>query len=191
MIKLPLITLPHQNLRKKSSKIHIIDKSVIDLVKKMEETTLDWEASREHELGVALAAAQINDLRRVVVIRNNFEDKSDKTFKVLINPKITKLEGKIEEDYEGCLSIKEIYGLVPRHTKVRIKAQDINGDEINIKVEGFLARVLQHEIDHTNGVVFIDHIKDKKDGFFQLDNDGKLNPLDHNKDIKGNKKLWS
>ncbi len=190
MTKLPLIVLPNKNLRKKSKKVHLIDTSVVKLVEKMEKTTLDWEASREHELGVALAAAQINDLRRVVVIRNNFEDKSDKTFKILINPKITKLEGKVEDDYEGCLSISDIYGLVPRHTKVRVKAQDLNGNEINLKAEGFLARVLQHEIDHTNGIVFIDHIKDSPDSFFRLETDGKLNPLEFDKEIKGNKQLW-
>ncbi len=69
----------------------------------------------------------------------------------------------IEEDYEGCLSVKDIYGKVPRHTKVRVKALDLNNKLIRLKAEGFLARVFQHEIDHLDGILFIDKAKDIKD----------------------------
>lgn len=186
-----LITLPNKNLRKKSKKVNIIDDSIRELVGKMELATLEWEASREHEVGVALAAVQINSLERVVVIRNNFEDKSDQTFQTFINPVITKFEGTIEEDYEGCLSITDVYGKVPRYSKIRIKAINLDGKEVRVKADGFLARVFQHEVDHTNGIVFIDHIKDKKDAFYELVSSGKLEPLDYDKDIKTNAVLWA
>lgn len=185
-----IITLPNPHLRQRSKRVGVVNDDVIKLIEEMEAATLDWEDSREHEVGVALAAIQIDKLTRVVVVRNNFDDKSDRTFIALINPEITKLEGEIEEDYEGCLSILNTYGKVPRHTKVRIKALDAAGRPIRITAEGFLARVLQHEIDHTNGIVFIDHIKDKKDAFYRLSDEGKLNQLDYDEHIKNNQDLW-
>jgi len=185
-----IITLPNSHLRNKSAKVHVIDESVIELVNNMQEATLEWEDSREHEVGVALAAVQLDNLVRVVVVRNNFDDKSDRTFQVFINPEITKLEGEIEKDYEGCLSIKDIYGKVPRHTKVRIKALNLDGKEVKVKAEGFLARVLQHEIDHINGIVFVDHIKNKQDAFYTLTPAGKLEPLNYEKEIKSSRILW-
>lgn len=186
-----IIALPHSNLRKKSKKVGIVNDDIKQLVKDMEESTLDWEDSREHEVGVALAAVQINRLYRVVVIRSNFDDKNDRTFITLINPKIIKYEGKLEEDFEGCLSIKDVYGKVPRYTKVKVKALNIDGKEVRITAEDFLARVLQHEIDHTDGIVFIDHIKDSPKSFFILNHEGKLEALNYDKDIKDNKKLWN
>jgi len=186
-----IIALPHSNLRKTSKKVGIVNDDIKQLVKDMEESTLDWEDSREHEVGVALAAVQINRLYRVVVIRSNFDDKNDRTFITLINPKIIKYEGKLEEDFEGCLSIKDVYGKVPRYTKVKVKALNIDGKEVRITAEDFLARVLQHEIDHTDGIVFIDHIKDSPKSFFILNHEGKLEALNYDKDIKDNKKLWN
>src|SRR5581483_7933961 len=123
-------------------------------------------------------------------IRNDLENKNDQSFTVFINPTITKYEGEIVEDYEGCLSITNIYGKVPRHSKVRIKAIDEAGKEIRVSAEGFLARIFQHEIDHTYGKLFIDHIKNVSDAFFKLMPDGKLQPLDYEKEIKDNHILW-
>ncbi len=185
-----IITLPAANLRKRSKRVGMIDQAIRKLIGDMEAATLDWEDSREHEVGVALAAVQIDELYRVVVVRNNFDDKSDRSFMVLINPEITKYEGKIEKDYEGCLSITDIYGKVPRYSKVKLKALDGNGHPVRITAEGFLARVLQHEIDHTNGVVFIDHIKDDQNAFYRLNDDGKLEKLEYDTAIAGNAKLW-
>lgn len=185
-----LITLPHVHLRERSQKVGLISAEIKQLVAHMQQVTLDWEDSREHEVGVALAAVQIDQLLRVVVIRNNFDNKSDRTFTAFINPVIAKYEGEIEEDYEGCLSIKDIYGRVKRHNKVRIKATNLEGREFRITAEGFLARVFQHEIDHCNGTVFIDYIKNQPEAFFKLLPDGKLEQLDYEKDIKANAKLW-
>lgn len=185
-----IITLPSPHLRHRSQRVGLITDEVRQIVEDMKAATLDWEDSRKHEVGVALAGVQIDKLLRIVIIRENIDNKDDRAFRVFINPEITKLEGEIEEDFEGCLSIKDVYGKVPRHTKVRVKALGLNGKEFRITAEGFLARVFQHEIDHTKGTVFIDHIKDKPEAFFRLKDDGKLEPLDYEADIKANKDLW-
>lgn len=185
-----IITLPNPHLRERSRKVGIISPEIKQLISDMEAATLDWEDSREHEVGVALAAVQIDKHYRVVVIRNDFDNKKDRSFTTFINPVITKYEGKIVEDYEGCLSIRDIYGKVPRYDKVRIKALDIDGKEFRVTADGFLARIFQHEIDHTNGIVFIDHIKDNPEAFFTLGADGHLNALDYEQDIAKSRVLW-
>lgn len=172
-----LIALPDPELVKPSQRVGVVNQAIRDLVKEMEDTVLDWEASREHEVGVALAAIQINVPLKVVVVRNDFDNKQDKTFTVLINPVITKYEGKIEEEFEGCLSIQDVYGKVPRYSKIRLKAMDLRGKEFRLSAEGFLARTLQHEIDHTKGVMFVDHIIDDPKAFYKLTEKGNLEPL--------------
>ncbi|MFZ1484160.1 MAG: peptide deformylase [Candidatus Saccharimonadales bacterium] len=189
-MKKELITLPNPHLRQRSQKVGFISEDIRKLIADMETATLDWEATREHEVGVALAAVQIDSLLRVVVIRNNFDDKNDKTFQVFINPEITKYEGETVYDYEGCLSIKNVYGKVPRSSKVRVKALNLSGKEFRVTAEGFLARIFQHEIDHTNGIVFIDHIKNESEAFFTLEEDAKLTPKDYKKEIENNVELW-
>jgi peptide deformylase len=190
MTKDDIISLPNAHLRQKSVRVGIVTDEIRQIVADMQAATLDWEASRAHEVGVALAAVQIDKLFKIVVIRNNYDNKTDHSFTTLINPQITKLEGEQIEDYEGCLSIKDIYGKVPRYAKARVKALDLDGKEFRLSAEGFVARILQHEIDHTNGIVFIDHIKDKVDAFFNLKEDGKLEPLDYEKTIRNSPILW-
>jgi peptide deformylase len=186
----PIITLPNKNLRKPSKAVGLIDNEVKKLIADMKAATLNWEDKREHEVGVALAATQINDRRRVVIIRGDFNDKKNREFRTLINPIIVKKEGELVEDFEGCLSIKDIYGKVPRYSKVRVKALDEEGREVRMKAEGFLARVLQHEIDHTKGKLFIDHIKNNSDVFYRLKKEGDLEKLDYDKEIANNSILW-
>lgn len=185
-----IITLPNAHLRQASRKVGAISSGVKNLIRQMEEVTLEWEDSREHEVGVALAAVQVDRMLRIIVIRNDFNNKEDKTFSVFINPAITKYEGDLVEDYEGCLSVPDIYGRVKRYNKVRVRALGIDGREHRITAEGFLARVFQHEIDHTNGLVFIDHIKNQTDAFFKLTDEGKLEPLDYEKTIRHDRILW-
>lgn len=185
-----IISLPNTHLRTRSKKIGIVTDEVKQLIKNMKAATLDWEDSREHEVGVALAAIQVDQPLRIVVIRNDFDNRDDKTFTVFINPEITKYEGNIEQDYEGCLSVPDIYGKVPRYTKVRVRAQDESGRYFRVTAEGFLARVFQHEIDHTNGKVFIDHIKDDINAFFKIKEDGHLEKIDYDKDVRDNSILW-
>ncbi len=185
-----IIALPNEHLRQRSKKVGLVSDGVKQLIADMAAATLDWEDHRKHEVGVALAAIQIDQPVRVVIVRNNFDNKADRTFHAFVNPKITKFEGQLKEDYEGCLSIKGIYGKVSRYEKVRVSALNEHGKPIRITAEGFLARVFQHEIDHTNGIVFIDHIKTKPEAFYQLDEQGHLEKLDYEKDIKDNRLLW-
>lgn len=183
MKKEDIITLPNPHLRQKSEKIRAIDGDVKKLVDDMTSAALDWEDSRPHEISAALAAIQIDALKRVVIIRSDFENKEDREFTVLINPEIVKYEGEIKTDYEGCLSVRDIYGNVPRYTKIRVRALSIDGKEIRFKADGFLARVIQHEIDHTNGILFVDHIQDDNDAFYELDEKGELRKLDYQERI--------
>ena len=191
MTKDDIIALPNPHLRKKSTRIHVITDDIIKLSDDMIAAALDWEDSRPHEISAALAAVQVDALKRLVIVRSDFDNKSTREFMTLINPEVVKYEGEIVADYEGCLSVQHIYGKVPRHTKVRIKAMDLDGNEVRFKAEGFLARVLQHEIDHCNGKVFIDHIKDKTDAFYMLDEKGELQPLDYASEIAENSILWN
>lgn len=190
MKKEDIITLPHADLRQKSIRVHVITDDVLKLVQDMTDAALDWEDSRPHEISAALAAVQIDRLERVVIIRSDFDDKSSREFTPLINPEIVKYEGKVIADYEGCLSVSKVYGKVPRHDKIRVKALDLDGNEVRFKAEGFLARVIQHEIDHTNGIVFIDHIRDDAQAFYTLDEKGELQPLDYEQNIKASDILW-
>jgi len=190
MTKDNIITLPNPHLREKSKRILAITEEVTALVDGMTAAALDWEASRPHEISAALAAIQLDRLDRVVIVRSDFDDKDAKGFTALINPEIVKYEGAIVADYEGCLSVSNIYGKVPRHNKIRVKAIDLEGNEIRFKADGFLARVIQHEIDHTQGIVFIDHIKDQADAFYSLDEKGELQPLDYDEHVKDNTLLW-
>jgi peptide deformylase len=191
MKKEDIIILPNPHLREKSIRVHVITDEIIKLIDDMTSASLDWEDSRPHEISAALAAVQIDRLERVVIVRSDFEDKSARDFTTLLNPEIVKLEGEIVSDYEGCLSVNKVYGMVPRHTKIRVKALDLEGNEVRFKAEGFLARVIQHEIDHTNGIVFIDHIKDQPESFYTLDEKGELQPLDYDQHIRNNHILWN
>ena len=183
-----IIALPDPRLRQKSKRVHIVTPEVQELITDMQSATLDWEETRPHELGVALAAVQVAKLERVVIVRNDFDNKDDRGFIALINPEIVKFEGTTVYDHEGCLSVPDIYGLVPRASKVRVRALNEEGHEVRLKAQGFLARVLQHEIDHTHGIMFIDHIKNQ-DAFFELTKDGKLQKVAHETILK-NSLLW-
>jgi peptide deformylase len=190
MTKDDIITLPNPHLRQKSQRVGIITPQIRQIVTYMEAATINWDESRDHEVGVALAAVQIDKLYKIIVVRNNYDDKEDRSFTAFINPEITKFAGELLEDFEGCLSVPDIYGKVSRYSKVKVKALDVNGKEFRISAEGFLARIFQHEIDHTNGIVFIDHIRDNPEAFYQLDGDGKLQPRNYEKDVKQDLILW-
>lgn len=191
MTKDDIITLPNPHLRQKSQRVGLITPEIRQIIEDMKAATIDWEASREHEVGVALAAIQVDRPYKIVVIRNNYNNKDDLTFTTFINPTIAKYEGGLIEDFEGCLSVKNFYGKVPRYSKVRVKALDERGREFRVTAEGFLARIFQHEIDHTEGKVFVDHIKDMREAFYRLAEDGSLVQLDYDKEIRNNPDLWS
>ena len=178
-----IIALPSGRLRQRSRRVPIITDEIRQVVQDMVDAAVDWEDSRPHEVGVALAAVQIDKAYRIIIVRDDFEDKDNKTFKVFINPEIVKFEGELEEDFEGCLSVTDIYGKVPRYSKVRVRALDINGRPIRVKAEGFLARIFQHEVDHTNGQMFVDHLRNHTDAFYKLTDEGKLEPISYEQAI--------
>jgi peptide deformylase len=188
--KIEVITTPDPRLRQKSTKVKANDPEVREIVSKMIKSCIDWENEQEFELSAAMAAPQLGYNKRIIVVREDMSDKDNATFVALLNPEVIKTEGKILYDYEGCLSVPSIYGKVPRPAKARIKAQTIDGQEVRIKADGFLARTLLHEIDHLNGILFIDHIKGVRDAFYRLNNKGDLEPVDYDKEIANNKELF-
>lgn len=185
-----IVTTPDPRLRQKSEKVHQIDDETKRIIDEMIASSLAWEEEHEFELSAAMAAPQLGYNKRIIVVREDMSNKDNANFVPLINPVVIKTEGKIIEDYEGCLSVPSIYGKVGRPYKARIKAVTENGEEVRLKATGFLARTLLHEIDHLDGVLFIDHIKDQTDAFYKLNNKGDLESLDYDKYIKNNKDLF-
>lgn len=185
-----IITTPDPRLREKSEKVGTIDEEVLDVIAKMRKLSVDWEKEHPYELSAAMAAPQIGVLKRIIIVREDMEDKEKAGFTALINPEVIRADGKVTRDFEGCLSVPKIYGKVPRPHKARIKAKLEDGTEVRIKATGELARTLLHEIDHLDGVLFIDHIRDDADAFYAMDEKGDLQPVDYEKEIRDNKELW-
>ena len=185
-----IVTTPDPRLRQKSEKVHQIDDETKRIIDEMIASSLAWEEEHEFELSAAMAAPQLGYNKRIIVVREDMSNKDNANFVPLINPVVIKTEGKIIEDYEGCLSVPSIYGKVGRPYKARIKAVTENGEEVRLKATGFLARTLLHEIDHLDGILFIDHIKDQTDAFYKLNNKGDPEPLNYDKYIKNNKDLF-
>lgn len=185
-----IVTTPDPRLRVKCKKVNHVDDEIREMINNMIQNSLDWEKEHKFEISAALAAPQLGYDRRIIIVREDTENKENATFIPLLNPEVIKTEGKIVKDYEGCLSVPNFYGMVPRPDKARIKAQTIDGQEVRIKADGFLARTLLHEIDHLNGILFIDHIKDVEDAWYRLDKKGDLVPVDYEKEVKDNKDLF-
>jgi peptide deformylase len=121
----------------------------------------------KHESGVAVAAIQVGVPVRMTVVKDD-----DSGYVTLINPEIIKHSADELEETEGCMSVPKKYGLVKRYKKIKVRGLDLNGKKIEIRAEGFKARVLQHEIDHMNGKLFLNHVD--PDGLYTLTDDGKL-----------------
>lgn len=185
-----IITTPDPRLRQKSTKVHQITDETHEIIGDMVRLSLDWEKAHPYELSAAMAAPQMGVNQRIIIIRDDLDDKENNSFTALINPEIIKTEGKIIKEQEGCLSVPEIYGMVGRPKKVKIKAFLKDGHEVRIKAEGYLARTLLHEIDHLDGILFIDHIKNDRDAFYRLDENGDLKPIDYDTEIQNNTNLF-
>lgn len=106
--------------------------------------------------GVGIAAPQIGISKRIIIIDTDPSNQSSKPI-VLINPEIVEMEGEVGAD-EGCLSVPEVRGEVKRAEKVIVEGLDLEGNKIRLEGTGLLARAFQHEIDHINGTLFIDHL---------------------------------
>ena len=190
MQKVKIITTPDPRLREVSTPVSEINDEIKDIIAKMRELSFAWEKEHPFELSAAMAAPQLGINKRIIIIRDDMENKENADFVALINPKVIKTEGKTITEAEGCLSVPEIYGMVPRPAKARIKATLEDGSEVKLKAEGFLARTLLHEIDHLDGILFIDHIKNNKKAFYRLNKKGELEALDYDEHIKNNKELF-
>ncbi len=142
---------PDPALRNAASTVAEVDDEVQQLAGRMVDIM-----ERAH--GVGLAAPQIGVLRRILVYRARDEDEAH----VLINPELVERSDETEVGTEGCLSLLggELQVAVPRHVRVRVAARDANGEDVDLEAEGFEARVIQHEIDHLDGVLIFDRAED-------------------------------
>jgi peptide deformylase len=149
-----IITLPDKRLRLRSEPIKRIDSTIRSLVDDLFETMYDAP-------GIGLAAIQIGEPKRVITMDLAKKDEEHKP-QVFINPEVIWKSAEAAKYEEGCLSIPDIYEEVERPAQVKVKYVDIDGGEHEIEASGLLAVCLQHEIDHINGVLFIDHISKLK-----------------------------
>ncbi len=146
---LDIIKYPASLLREKCAPVQVTDTSIKKLVSDMADTM--YAAP-----GVGLAAPQVGILKRVVII-DTARDPDQRNLRVFINPHILWAEGQMVGE-EGCLSLPEVYGEVKRSEVVRVSYLDLAGKEHEITGEDLLARAIQHEVDHLNGILFIDHL---------------------------------
>ncbi len=153
-----IITYPAPVLREKAVKIETFDNALRELADDMIETMY-------HAQGVGLAGNQIGIARQIVVVDTSTEEE-EPTNIVLINPVISEGEGQVP-DQEGCLSVVEYSAKVDRFQRIRITAQNIEGKELDFIAEDHFARIIQHEVDHLFGKLFIDRISSLKRGLYK------------------------
>ena len=149
-MKKQVLIYPHPTLRKKAQPITMISKEIMELAEDLMQTML-------LEDGVGLAANQIDSTYRIFAL--NTMDGEEAKPVVFINPSIIDMNGEIYEE-EGCLSFPELYISIKRSDEVRMQATNIYGEDMIYEAKGLLARAIQHEIDHLNGVLLIDHCRD-------------------------------
>ena len=153
---LKIAKLGHPVLIKKTNEINDLNK--VDLKKivfDMSQTMLDAN-------GIGLAAPQIHLSQRIFIYRNPDIAQEEKiNISVLINPSVEKISDETEDDWEGCLSIPGMSGLVRRYKRIKYSAIDLNGKDVLGEVEGLHARVIQHEFDHLNGILYTSRLAHK------------------------------
>ncbi len=142
-----ILQIPHPVLRQRARKVRAIDDDVLRLAFDMVDTMRKAD-------GVGLAANQVGDLSRVIVIQMPEEDEA----RIYINPEITARDGERRVE-EGCLSIAGYKGTVPRSVWVKFRALDHTSTVVKLKAEDVLSQALEHEVDHLNGILYIDHME--------------------------------
>ena len=147
MAVLPVVNFPDKVLKTRAAKVTQVTADDRRLVKNMVETMYA-------ENGVGLAANQVGVLRRVFVASH---DQVKGNEQVYFNPQLFKKEGMVKE-FEGCLSVPEFYEPVKRAKRVWMRAMTLDGQTVEVKAEGLLSRIFQHEIDHLDGILFIDRL---------------------------------
>ncbi len=158
---IPIRIYPEPVLRTKTARVEKIDSSLDRLIQDMVETM-------HAAPGVGLAANQVGvSLQLAVIDLSNREDDGDRhPLLVIINPEILSMAGSVVEE-EGCLSIPDYAEKVKRAATVRVRAQDRTGKPFELEAEGLLAKALQHEIDHLNGLLFVDRLSPLKKSIFK------------------------
>jgi len=150
-----ILTYPEKSLLLPSVKVDTIDEDIKNLIKDMGETMFDAP-------GVGLAASQVGINKRVIVYDSNAEnpdrDDSIQEFTALINPEIIASSGSIVSEKEACLSVVDYSADVKRYEMVTVKAIDIKGKQLEFDAMGILAIIMQHELDHLDGILFIERI---------------------------------
>ncbi len=149
-----ILRFPHPLLKTPTKRVDVIDREIRELVKDMFETMY-------HAEGVGLAANQIGESLRIMVIDTSPKKEAPPLKLVLINPEVIQTEGSIRYR-EGCLSFPGLTVEVERFSKVVVKALDLEGEEKEYELEGFPAIVFQHEMDHLDGITFIDRVNGLK-----------------------------
>ena len=147
MSVLPILELPHPTLRKRARKVRRVDKNILKLAYDMVDTM-------DEAGGVGLAANQVGDLRRLIVLRLPEEENP----RIYFNPEILRKDG-LREVEEGCLSIPGYRGLITRSVWVKFGALNHESCMVKFKAEDLLAQVLEHEVDHLNGILYLDHLE--------------------------------
>ncbi len=150
MALLEIITVPDHRLKKPSVAVEEVNDEIRQLADDMLETM--YAAP-----GIGLAAVQVGVLKRVIVV-DIAREEEDPDPLVLINPQIIWAGDELSEYEEGCLSVPEIYEKVERPSAIKLTYLDRDGNECEMECDGMLATCIQHEIDHTNGIVFIDYL---------------------------------
>jgi peptide deformylase len=150
----PLVILPDPRLKLVSEPVGPVTGEIRTLVKDMLDTMYDAP-------GVGLAAIQIGVAKRVVTIDTS-KDENAREPRIFLDPEIVWASEEMRVYDEGCLSIPEYYSEVERPDRVRVKFRDLDGKDQEIEADGLLATCIQHEIDHLNGVLFIDHLSKLK-----------------------------
>jgi len=149
--------LGHPVLRMESQRISretLASAAIQKLIDDMMETMVEY-------YGVGLAAPQVHESLAIAVIESH-GPRGEIPVTVLVNPDVTVLDEEMIEDWEGCLSIPDFRGRVPRWRKLRVDGLDRNGNKIHFTADGFFARVIQHEFDHLMGKVYLDRMRDLK-----------------------------
>lgn len=149
---------PERVLRQKAKKVEKFDDKLKTLVEDMAETM--WDAP-----GIGLAAPQIGESIQLIVVDVSESDK-EKKYMPMVNPTITFSEGS-QIDEEGCLSVPNLVSKVKRAKKIKVEYQDLEGKQLELETENRFAVVLQHEIDHLNGKLFIDHLSSLKRNLYK------------------------
>jgi len=153
-----ILTYPHPVLRQKAEKITVFDQELHTLVEDMAETM--YQAP-----GVGLAANQIGIARQVVVVDRSTAE-NERTYITLVNPVITNGEGSVIDD-EGCLSVIDCYAKVKRFRTIQVIAQDVEGNPLEFEASDRYARIIQHEVDHLLGTLFIDRLSSLKRALYK------------------------